>query len=38
MNQDIIVKYTFGTMAVGLFVMNITAFGVMIVNGILSLI
>jgi hypothetical protein len=38
MNQDIIAKYTFGTMAIGLLVMNVAAFGVIIVNGIISLI
>ena len=38
MNTDTIVKYTFGTMAIGLFVMNIAAFGVIIVNGITYLI
>ena len=38
MNQDTIAKYTFGTMAITLFVMNIAAFGVIIVNGIISLI
>ena len=38
MNQDTIVKYTFGTMAATLLVMNVCAFGVIIVNGIISLI
>jgi len=38
MNTDIIVKYTFGTIATGLFIANICAFGVIIVNGIISLI
>ena len=38
MNQDTIAKYTFGTMAATLLIMNIAAFGVIIVNGIISLI
>ena len=38
MNQDTIVKYTFGTLATGLLIMNVCAFGVIIVNGIISLI
>ena len=37
-NTDNLVKYTFGTMAATLLVMNIAAFGVIIVNGIISLI
>ena len=37
-NTDLVVKYTFGTMAATLLVMNIAAFGVIIVNGIISLI
>ena len=37
-NTDLVVKYTFGTMAIGLLVMNVCAFGVIIVNGIISLI
>ena len=37
-NTDTLVKYTFGTMAATLLVMNIAAFGVIIVNGIISLI
>ena len=37
-NKDLVVKYTFGTMAATLLVMNIAAFGVIIVNGIISLI
>ena len=37
-NTDNLVKYTFGTMAIGLLVMNVCAFGVIIVNGIISLI
>ena len=36
MNQDTIAKYTFGTMAITLFVMNIAAFGVIIVNAIIG--
>jgi len=38
MNQDTIAKYTFGTMAATLLIMNVCAFGVIIVNGIISLI
>ena len=38
MNTDLIVKYTFGTLATGLFIANVCAFGVIIVNGIISLI
>ena len=38
MNRDIAIKYTFGTMAATLLIMNIAAFGVIIVNGIISLI
>ncbi len=38
MNQDTIAKYTFGTMAVGLLVMNIAAFGIIVYNGIINLI
>ena len=38
MNTELIVKYTFGTMAATLFIMNVTAFGVIIINGIISLI
>ena len=38
MNTELVVKYTFGTMAATLLVMNIAAFGVIIVNGIISLI
>ena len=38
MNQDTIVKYTFGTMAATLLIMNIGAFGIVIVNAIISLI
>ena len=37
-NTDLVVKYTFGTMAATLLIMNIAAFGVIIVNGIISLI
>ena len=37
-NTDLVVKYTFGTMAATLLVMNVCAFGVIIVNGIISLI
>jgi hypothetical protein len=37
-NTDTLVKYTFGTMAATLLVMNIAAFGIIIVNGIISLI
>ncbi len=37
-NTDLVVKYTFGTMAIGLLVMNVCAFGVIIVNGIINLI
>ena len=37
-NTELVVKYTFGTMAATLLVMNIAAFGVIIVNGIISLI
>ena len=38
MNTDLIVKYTFGTLATGLFIANIGAFGIVIVNAIISLI
>ena len=38
MNIDLIVKYTFGTLATGLFIANIGAFGIVIVNAIMSLI
>ena len=38
MNTELVVKYTFGTLATGLFIANIAAFGVIIVNGIISLI
>ena len=37
-NTDLVVKYTFGTVAATLLVMNVAAFGVIIVNGIISLI
>ena len=37
-NTDLVVKYTFGTMAATLLIMNIGAFGVVIVNAIISLI
>ena len=37
-NTELVVKYTFGTMAATLLVMNIAAFGIIIVNGIISLI
>jgi uncharacterized membrane protein YcaP (DUF421 family) len=37
-NTDLVVKYTFGTMAATLLIMNIAAFGVIIINGIISLI
>ena len=37
-NTDLIVKYTFGTLATGLFIANVGAFGVIIVNAIISLI
>ena len=37
-NTDLIVKYTFGTLATGLFIANVCAFGVIIINGIISLI
>ena len=37
-NTDLVVKYTFGTVAATLLVMNVAAFGVIIINGIISLI
>ena len=37
-NTDLVVKYTFGTLATGLLIANVCAFGVIIVNGIISLI
>ena len=37
-NTELVVKYTFGTMAATLLIMNVAAFGVIIVNGIINLI
>ena len=36
MNTDLIVKYMFGTLATGLFIANVCAFGVIIVNMIIG--
>ena len=36
MNTDIIVKYTFGTLATGLLIMNMCAFGIIIFNAIVG--
>ena len=38
MNTELVVKYTFGTVAATLLVMNVAAFGVIIVNSIINLI
>jgi len=38
MNTDLVVKYTFGTVAATLLIMNVCAFGVIIFNAIINII
>jgi len=38
MNRDIAIKYTFGTVAATLLIMNVCAFGVIIFNAIINII
>ena len=35
-NTDLVVKYTFGTLAATLLIMNVCAFGIVIINAIIG--
>ena len=35
-NTDLVVKYTFGTLAATLLIMNVCAFGIVIINAIVG--